>query len=173
MEECLRRAAAEREKRESSIRLAGQHFRLAGGKSNAGSVAGTYALRARESADNAREWELKAARLMIQNQLARSGHTIDLHHLTVNEAKTVALEAVEKWWEGQKASFGGFAAGATEKQRTPLPSSGMTIVTGVGKHSAGKTGVLGPAVANALEESGWRVQRGENGRGYLVVKGRR
>lgn len=114
--------------------------------------------------------------MLVNSQLDKNGHTIDLHHLTVHEAKTVVLEAVEKWYDGQqKAGFGGVpaSAGAMQKAKTFTPVRGMTVVTGVGRHSAGQTGVLGPAVANVLEENGWRVERGESGRGYLVVKGRK
>jgi len=48
------------------------------------------------------------------------------------------------------------------------PSHSLTIVTGVGKHSAGQKGVLGPAVFKALEKDGWRVIKRE---GAVVVTG--
>ena len=43
------------------------------------------------------------------------------------------------------------------------------IVTGVGRHSAGGRGRLGPAVGGMLVREGWRVEVGE---GVLVVRGR-
>lgn len=176
VEECLRRAQAEREKRESSVRLAGQHFRGASTSgATRGSVAGSYAMRAREQADLARQWELKAARLVVMRRLEQTGHTIDLHHLTVLEAKAVVLEAAERWWEREKLKFAGFAPEGinTQRPKTITPGRNLTVITGVGRHSAGKTGVLGPAVANTLEEHGWKVERGERSRGYLAVTGRR
>jgi hypothetical protein len=174
IEECLRRAQAEREKRESSVRLAGKHFKLSGSKSTNGSVSGAYATRARESADAARVWELRAAQMVVMSRLEQTGHTIDLHNLTIMEAKEVVLQAAERWWEKEKAKakFSGFPEGASSRPRTFVPGRGLTVITGVGRHSAGKMGVLGPAVANALEQNGWRVERGERSRGYLMVQGK-
>jgi hypothetical protein len=174
VEECLRRAQAERERRESSVRLAGKHFKLSGSKATNGSVAGTYAIRARESADAARVWELRAAEMVVMTRLEQTGHTIDLHNLTIMEAKEVVLQAAERWWEKEKAKakFSGFPEGASSRQRTFVPGRGLTVITGVGRHSAGKMGVLGPAVANTLEANGWRVERGERSRGYLMVTGK-
>ena len=176
VEQYLNHAAAERQKREDAIRLAGRHYRgnLAGGKAINGAVAGHYALQAREAADKARGWEMKAARMVVSDQLNQSGHTIDLHHLTIVEATTVALESVNTWYEREKIrSFGGIADQSRSKAVGFSPSKALVIVVGVGRHSAGHKGVLGPAVANALESNGWRVDRGENGRGYLVVRGKR
>jgi hypothetical protein len=174
IEECLRRAQAEREKRESSVRLAGQHFKVSGprSKSTNGSIAGTYAIRARESADAARVWELKAARMIVMTRLKQTGHTIDLHNLTLMEAQVVVLEAAEWWWEKEKAKFQGFTDGANRKMKSFVPGRALTVITGVGRHSAGQQGVLGPAVANTLEANGWRVERGERTRGYITVHAR-
>jgi len=172
IEECLRRAQAEREKRESSVRLAGKHFGISGSRSTNGSVTGAYAMRARESADAARVWELKAARMIVMTRLKQTGHTIDLHNLTVQEAQVVVLEAAEWWWEKEKARFHGFADGVNRKAKSFVPSRSLTVITGVGRHSAGQTGVLGPAVANTLEANGWRIERGERTRGYVSVTAR-
>ena len=137
-------------------------------------MAGHYALQAREAAENARQWEMKAARLVVQSQLERTGHTIDLHHLTIQEASTLVLEATSRWYERQKAiQYHGHPAMSMQKPLSFVPGQSLTVVTGVGRHSAGKRGVLGPAVANVLESNGWKVERGYSGRGYLVVRGRR
>lgn len=173
VEECLRRAQAEREKRESSVRLAGRHYKSSNSAATRGSVVGSYAIRARESADAARQWELKAARMVVMSRLEKTGHTIDLHNLTILEAKEVVLEAAERWWEREKVrSFAGVPDAAVQRSKTFVPSRSLTVITGVGRHSAGKTGVLGPAVANTLESHGWRVDRGERTRGYITVHGR-
>ena len=176
IEECLRRAAAAREKRSDAVRAAGRSFRsgVSGGKAVSGSIAGHYALQAREAAGDARQWEMKAARLVVQSQLDRTGHTIDLHHLTIQEASSLSIEATNRWWEKLKsAQDHGRVATSVQRPLGFVPGQNLTIVTGVGRHSAGRRGVLGPAVANVLEADGWRVDRGENGRGYLVVRGRR
>lgn len=165
MEECLRRAQLERQRRELSIREVGRSFRAgSGGRAIGGAVAGHHALQAREAMDRAKHWELRAARMVVDSQMAATkGNTIDLHHMTVHEACTVAEEAAAKWHAAQSPLSGGPGS------RT----SGLVIVTGKGNHSAGRKGVLGPAVASSLEHSGWRVDRGDSARGYIVVKGRR
>lgn len=53
----------------------------------------------------------------------------------------------------------------------PVPSKPFQIVTGQGKHSVNRVGILGPGVANELERVGWHVDRGYSGRGYIVVRG--
>jgi hypothetical protein len=172
--DCLSRAAAERQKREEAVRAAGRSHRLPGGKSLNGAVAGAYALQAREATERAREWELKAARMVVAKQLDMSGYTIDLHHMTVHEAVTVALESAAKWYDRQKRLYDeGVKIESKARGIAFVPPKGLTIVVGVGRHSAGKVGVIGPAVGNALEASGWRVDRGEGGRGYMVVRGRK
>lgn len=176
IEEYIANANAERAKRELAIRAAGKHYssRVSGNKAINGAVAGHYALQAREATEKARGWELKAARAIVGDQLDRSGNTIDLHHLTIHEASTVALESAQRWYESEKAkSYGGVTIQSSTKVNGFAPPRGLTVVTGVGRHSAGQRGVLGPSVANALESAGWRVDRGANGRGYLVVRGRR
>lgn len=110
------------------------------------------------------------------SRLEQTGHTIDLHNLTIMEAKQVVLEAAERWWEKEKSKFFFGVSGdgsSMQKGKTFVPGKSLTVITGVGRHSAGKTGVLGPAVANALEEHGWKVDRGEKTRGYVTVHGRR
>ena len=175
IEECLHRAAAAHEKRGDAVRAAGRSFRtISGGKAVHGSVAGSYAIQAREAGEIARQWEMRAARIVVQTQLEQTGHTVDLHHLTIHEAGTLALEATHRWWERQKAiQHQGHPAAASQRPVNFVPGQTLTVVTGVGRHSAGKRGVLGPAVANVLEADGWRIDRGESGRGYLVVRGRR
>lgn len=172
--DCLSRAAAERQKREDAVRAAGRSYRLPGGKSLNGAVAGAYALQAREATERAREWELQAARMVVARQMDSSGYTIDLHHMTVHEAVTVALESAAKWYDRQKRLYDESVKVESRARGIAfVPPKGLTVVVGVGRHSAGKVGVIGPAVGNALEASGWRVDRGEGGRGYMVVRGRK
>jgi DNA-nicking Smr family endonuclease len=94
--------------------------------------------------------------------------SIDLHSLTVAEAKTVALETASAWYAAERAREPGRGPTATFN-----PSRPLTVVTGVGRHSPGQVGVLGPSVANALEAAGWKVDRGHGGQGYLIVRGKR
>lgn len=112
--------------------------------------AGYYAAEARRATTAAKEWELEGARMVVDAQLERLNNTVDLHYATVDQAVTLALEAAEQWWSKEKHGR-------------------LTVITGKGKHSAGQRGVLGPAVARALEDNGWRVQRND---GHVAVLGR-
>jgi hypothetical protein len=161
---CYEQSDAEWARRAAAMRAAAQHFRAGGQRHVGASVAGHYAAQARAAGDAAREWELRAARIVVDAQMDASGHTVDLHYATADQAATLALEAAERWWnarEGERLRSAGAGAG------TPRP---LIVVTGKGTHSAGKRGVLGPSVAKALADEGWRVERFE---GYVAVKGRR
>ncbi|WRT67871.1 uncharacterized protein IL334_004845 [Kwoniella shivajii] len=202
VEQCMANAQLERARREIAIRAAGRNFKTntngiaGGGRAVKGAVAGHYATQAREAAERAREWELKAARLVVtshlqaQNNPATNGtnhnhnhthshsrdqgqhgsgsggtKTIDLHHLTIQEATTVVDEIAENWWKSEKE---------TRSERWRKQDEGkLIVITGVGRHSANGKGVLGPAVASHLEYQDWRVDRGDSERGYLVIRGKK
>ena len=88
---------------------------------------------------------------------------VDLHGMTMDDSKRVALAYVSKWWadlgEGRIRDGGKSTIG-----------QGYQVVVGKGNHSAGGRSVLGPAVFKALEAAGWKVQIGN---GVLIVKGRK
>ncbi|OCF37243.1 hypothetical protein I316_01151 [Kwoniella heveanensis BCC8398] len=218
VEECQARAALERARRETAIRAAGSHFKYSttglpgGNRSVKATISGHYAAQAKEAAERAREWDLRAARLVVESHLgtttrssgvgvgsstgstpytngggaranggagagagagagtgggvgAGGNKTIDLHHMTVNEAITVVSEIIEPWWAAEKEA---------RAERWKAREEGkMVIVTGVGRHSVGNKGVLGPAVSGFLDKEGWRIERGDSERGFLVVWGRK
>lgn len=89
--------------------------------------------------------------------------TLDLHGVDVLNAVRIALEKVEQWWDelGEKRVNG--RIGAEDRQ------AGYSIVVGLGRHSEGGKGKLGPAVSKALRQHGWRV---EVAGAVLVAKGR-
>jgi len=69
-DDCIARAGLERIKREEAVRNAGRYFRSTiGGKKHGALVAGHYASQAREAQEKARQWELKAARMVLQQQI--------------------------------------------------------------------------------------------------------
>lgn len=69
---------------------------------------------------------------------------------------------MQAWWEGSgRAEWVGTGKGE-EGER-------FTIVVGLGRHSEGGRGRLGPAVGGMLRREGWRY---EVGTGVLVVSGR-
>lgn len=87
--------------------------------------------------------------------------SIDLHGVTVKDATRIANERVTTWWhnlgEGRLQHGDKYAAGG-----------GFRIIVGVGRHTEGGVGKLGPAVARMLVREGWKV---EVGSGALVVRG--
>ncbi|WWC88466.1 uncharacterized protein L201_003377 [Kwoniella dendrophila CBS 6074] len=201
VEQCMANAQLERTRRETAIRAAGRSFKTntngiaGGGRAVKGVVAGHYAEQAQQAAARAREWELKAARIVVNSHLSGTQHnhtsslspyghtnnstprpgrggngggggnkTIDLHNLTINEAITVVNEVLNNWWMHEKE---------IRLERWKKQEEGkFIIITGVGRHSVNNKGVLGPAVAGDLEKNGWKVDRGDSERGYLVVRGR-
>lgn len=178
MEEYLYQVQVERARREAAIRAAGRSF-VGGGRAVRGAVSGHYAREAREAAERIRHLEMRAAELVIASQLDSNRPTrpsreenrskmIDLHHLTVSQAVNVSEKAVDKWWIKEREQRAeGWGAKGKESQGC------LVIVVGAGRHSAGNRGVLGPAVAGHLDKAGWRVDKGETSRGYLVVHGRK
>ena len=73
----------------------------------------------------------------------------------------IAAERVQRWWEGGAAEWA--------REGKIQGEGGFRVVVGVGRHSEGGRGRLGPAVGGALVRGGWRVEVGE---GVLVVRGR-
>ncbi|WWC62669.1 uncharacterized protein I303_105266 [Kwoniella dejecticola CBS 10117] len=202
VEQCMANAQLERARRESAIRAAGRSFRphttgiAGGGRAVKGAIAGHYAQQAQEAANRAKEWELKATRIVVSSHLnsyknendraarGRSGsaysgnapsagpsvrdrdRTIDLHHLTIDQAKTIVNELIGQWWITEKEL-------RSQVGKNKEGVGKFNIVTGVGRHSANGKGVLGPAVTRELESQGWMVDRGDSERGFLVVRGKR
>ncbi|KAJ9093565.1 hypothetical protein QFC19_008292 [Naganishia cerealis] len=67
MDECRRKALAERQRRQDAIRQAGKYFRT-NIKGNGNQVAAFYASEARRAAEQARLWDLRAARELVEKQ---------------------------------------------------------------------------------------------------------
>ncbi|KAG8934247.1 hypothetical protein FRC02_010308 [Tulasnella sp. 418] len=144
-EECRYWAQYYRSKREEMLSSASQHWKR-GPHAKGGEIAQYYAEESRSYDRKSREWALKAARAMVSNQKTTvNGPSVDLHGLTLHEALTIVREKVNEWWNS--AGAGG------------VPSRHLTIITGVGNHSANRKAVLAPAVYNALTRDGWRVTK--------------
>ena len=86
---------------------------------------------------------------------------IDLHGLNVRDAVRVALHRTVEWWD----------QGAREwaREGKVMGNNGLRIIVGIGRHSEGGKGRLGPAVGKALLAEGWKA---EIGQGVLTVVGR-
>ncbi|WVQ80699.1 hypothetical protein IAT38_002804 [Cryptococcus sp. DSM 104549] len=172
--DCIAQAQAEMKRREIAIRSAVRNF-SSSSKATRGAVAGHYANQAREATERARKWQQLASELVVESQNDNFRHAetrnrdVDLHHLTRAEATLVALNAAKTWWayEGERRAEPWGPAGRKEKDGR------LVVIVGVGRHSVGRKGVLGPAVYKALDEAGWKVGQGEADRGYLVVRGKK
>lgn len=124
-----------------------------------GGAASYYSSVARDASASLRRYEAAAADALVASQSTSS--EVDLHGVSVKDAVRIARERVDRWWQG---SGGEWVRGGRVGQ-----GRGLRIVTGVGRHSEGGRGKLGPAVARMLVSEGWRVEVGE---GIVEVLGR-
>jgi hypothetical protein len=120
-------------------------------------AAGYYSEVAREQGRYASQATSSAADLLVDTQSSRN--SIDLHGVYVQDGVRIARERVQAWWAG----LGEFKSEQAKRQN-------FTVITGLGRHSAGGVSQLRQAVAAALLQDGWKLQV-ETGR--FVVKGRR
>jgi hypothetical protein len=89
-----------------------------------------------------------------------SATQMDLHGVSVHDAKRIASERVRTWWHNlNEGRLRGTRSGVGE---------GFRIVTGLGVHSQGGVAKVGPAVMRMLVKEGWKV---EVGSGVLIVTG--
>lgn len=119
-------------------------------------AAGFYAEQAREQSYGVASARSAAADALVST--SASSDVIDLHGVEVLDGVRIARERVWAWWQG----LGEYRA--QEARR------GFTVITGLGRHSAGGVSRLRQSVAAALIEDGWRVSV-ETGR--FKVTGRR
>lgn len=142
--------------REKAQAQASSAYRKAKSDPLMGAAAGYYSQVGRDLGDRARGMESMAADALVAGQSSRT--QLDLHGVNVKDALRISKERVTTWWHelGElKAAPGGY-------------NGGFKIVTGVGKHSEGGRGKLGPAVGKMLIREGWKV---EVGSGSLIVRG--
>lgn len=124
-----------------------------------GGAASYYSSVARDASASLKRHEKAAADALVAAQSTSS--EVDLHGVGVKDAVRIARDRVEAWWNrggGEWARAGKVGEGR-----------GLTFVTGVGRHSEGGKGKLGPAVGRMLVSEGWRVEVGE---GVVEVVGR-
>ncbi|KAF9776924.1 hypothetical protein IL306_004828 [Fusarium sp. DS 682] len=120
-------------------------------------AAGYYSERAREQARYEMHATSTAADLLVDKQSTST--SVDLHGVYVQDGVRIARQRVQAWWAG----LGEFRSDKARKQP-------FTVITGLGRHSAGGVSQLRQAVAAALLQDGWKMQV-ETGR--FLVKGRR
>jgi len=124
-------------------------------------VAGYYSQVGREHATASQKYNSAAADALVDSQ--STAYQVDLHGVNVQDALRIARDRTENWWAGLGESRVNGRRGADDRAR------GFSIVVGVGRHSEGGKGKLGPAVSKMLAAEGWRV---ESGSGVIAVKGK-
>lgn len=162
LDTATRQAHASAAARSSAFTQASTAYRESKSKPLMGAAASYYSSVGRDASASLRRYEAAAADARVDMQ-SKAGE-IDLHGVSVKDAVRISQERVERWWEaeGQEWARSGKAMGGRS----------LRIVTGVGRHSEGGKGKLGPAVGGMLLREGWKVEVG-NGVVTVVGKARR
>jgi hypothetical protein len=120
-------------------------------------AAGFYTDRAREQGRYAQQATSAAADMLVSQQ-STSRH-FDLHGVRVQDGVRIARQRAQSWWDG-----------LGEMRIRKAKENYLTIVTGIGRHSAGGVSQLRQSVAAALLQDGWKVQVET---GCFLITGRR
>ena len=143
--------------RNNALNQAAESYRKANSKNYMGGAAAYYSEVGRDHHDHLKELSAAAADALVDSK-STATH-LDLHGVSVKDAVRIARERTNHWWaattdarlDGRRGAAGAF-----------------TIVTGVGNHSEGGRGKIGPAVGKMLLREGWQVSIDS---GSLVVSG--
>ncbi|KAL9036355.1 MAG: hypothetical protein Q9180_004346 [Flavoplaca navasiana] len=162
LDAATRQAHASAAARSSAFTQASTAYRKSKSNPLMGGAASYYSSVGRDASASLRRYEAAAADAQVDSR-SKPGE-VDLHGVTVKDAVRISQERVERWWEaeGQEWARSGKAMGGRS----------LRIVTGVGRHSEGGKGKLGPAVGAVLLREGWKVEIG-NGVVTVVGKARR
>lgn len=128
-------------------------------------AAAYYSQLGRDYASLRSEASAGAADELVAAQSPRPKEEIDLHGVTVKDAVRIAKSKTESWWK----SVGGRGIRGMDGRVERGSGGSFRIVTGLGRHSEGGRGKLGPAVSRALLADGWRVSVGD---GVVTVSGK-
>ncbi|RMZ68842.1 Smr domain-containing [Pyrenophora seminiperda CCB06] len=115
-------------------------------------AAAYYAQEGRDLNANLKVMNAAQADALVSSQ---SGLThLDLHGVSVADATRIAKQRTQAWWDGLGERrlpewSGPGRRGGGEAYR---------IITGLGRHSEGGKGKLGPAVLKTLVNEGWKVE---------------
>ena len=123
-----------------------------------GGAAAHYSSVARDAHAALRQHDSARANELVARQ-SRPGE-VDLHGVSVSDATRIAKTEIEQWWERE---------GREWSREGKVMVGGLRIITGVGRHSDGGRGKLGPAVRAMLQRDGWKIEEGE---GVFEVVGR-
>lgn len=157
LSQAMQRLQDTNQMRRAAESQASQLYRRGASNSLYKQAAHVYRERAHEH--NAQEHQLTsaAADFHVAQQSTRT--SVDLHGVFVHDGVRIAKDKAWAWWQG----LGEFPARTAREQ--PL-----TVITGLGRHSASGVSRLRQGVAAALVQGGW-LFKVETGR--FVVYGRR
>ncbi|KAI9718740.1 MAG: hypothetical protein M1812_003914 [Candelaria pacifica] len=150
-------AASHNLAREAAFNQASAAYRRGKSDHLMGGAASYYSSVGRDFDAKAKAYGAAAADALVVSQSSQS--SLDLHGVSVKDAVRIAEDRVSKWWAG---------LGDTRYANGSRSGREYRIITGVGHHSEGGRGRLGPAVEKMLEREGWQFTRGE---GILLVTG--
>jgi hypothetical protein len=143
-------AAKHTEIRDTAFQQAHAAYRRGKSDHLMGGAAAYYSQEGRDADARLRVARRVAAEKLVESQSFKGG--VDLHGVSVEDAKRITGEKVREWWQG---------LGEERKGE-------FRIVTGKGNNSERGVGKLGPAVGKMLIREGWKV---EVTPGFLVIKG--
>ncbi|PNP50253.1 hypothetical protein THARTR1_09084 [Trichoderma harzianum] len=123
-------------------------------------AAGYYAQQARQFGRRAQEATSAAADMHVDQQSTNT--TVDLHGVSVLDGVRIARQRAVDWWQMRRES-------RYESREGQSSERNLTIITGLGHHSAGGVSPLRQAVGAALTRDGWKY-RVETGK--FVLTGR-
>ena len=131
--------------RDHSFTSAAAAFRKGRGNPLFRQAGAYYAERAREQASIQRQFASEEAERLVDRNSTRS--MVDLHGVTVADGVDIARNRVLQWWDG-------LGEDRTRKAR----EEGLTIVTGVGRHSVDGKSRLRSSVFKALVADSWKIE---------------
>ncbi|KAL8723482.1 MAG: hypothetical protein Q9225_000215 [Loekoesia sp. 1 TL-2023] len=140
LDTATRHAYASAAARSNAFTQASAAYRKSKSKPLMGGAASYYSSVGRDASASLRRYEAAAADARVTAQ-SKPGE-IDLHGVNVRDAVRIAQDRVESWWEAEGLEWA--RAGKV------MGGKGLSIVTGVGRHSEGGRGKLGPAVGAML-----------------------
>ncbi|KAL2161908.1 hypothetical protein VTH06DRAFT_7693 [Thermothelomyces fergusii] len=135
----------------SSLRSAAALRRM-GSLGRQGAV--VYTDRAREEKDLLKAYISREAEAHVDRQSTAT--FLDLHGVFVMDGVRITKQRVWAWWNG-----------LGENRKALAKREGFTVVTGMGKHSAGGVSRLRQAVGAYLKNDGWRVET-QTGKFYVT-----
>lgn len=157
LDQVLERASRHKRAQRESLEAAAQLQRRGAANPLYRQSASFYADRAREQGRQSQRATSTAADMVVEQQTTAS--SVDLHGVAVHDGVRIARQKTQEWWEGL-----GEGKGRKAKE------AGFTVITGLGRHSAGGVSPMRQVVAAALLQDGWKLQV-ETGK--FVVGGRR